>query len=305
MDALILSCGTGGGHNSAGRAIQEELCARGHRVRMLNPYTLQSDALAGRIDRLYVRTAQRAPRAFGAIYRAGELYRKLPLRSPVYYANRGMLGAMEDYLRENRFDIIIMPHLFPAEILTNMKRRGLKVPKTMFVATDYCCIPFTEETDCDAYVIPSADLRQEYAVRGIPEERLYPLGIPVGRSFEELRNIIDRVERKDRLGGCLDTCHVFSAGYDIVHNLDGVLEEFDRILGLELLKAIHLNDSLMPFGSHKDRHATIGDGEIGMEALLGVLAHPRLKGLPFYLETPLDDAGHKEEIRRIRESLGG
>ncbi len=186
MDALILSCGTGGGHNSAGRAIQEELCARGHRVRMLNPYTLQSDALAGRIDRLYVRTAQRAPRAFGAIYRAGELYRKLPLRSPVYYANRGMLGAMEDYLRENRFDIIIMPHLFPAEILTNMKRQGLKIPKTMFVATDYCCIPFTEETDCDAYVIPSADLRQEYAVRGIPEERLYPLGIPVGRSFEEV-----------------------------------------------------------------------------------------------------------------------
>ena len=83
-----------------------------------------------------------------------------------------------------------------------------------------------------------------------------------------------------------------------------MLEEFDRVLGLGLLRAIHLNDSLMPFGSHKDRHAVIGEGEIGMEALLGVLRHPQLRGLPFYLETPLDDAGHKEEIRRIKERLG-
>lgn len=203
MDALILSCGTGGGHNSAGRAIGEELSARGHGVSMLNPYTLRSDALAGRIDNLYVRTAQRVPGAFGAIYRAGELYRRLPFRSPVYYANGGMLSAMEEYLEENRFDIIIMPHLFPAEILTNMKRRGMKIPKTMFVATDYCCIPFTEETDCDAYVIPSADLEQEYTARGIPKERLYPLGIPVSRSFEETRRdlALDDEEHGTRASG--------------------------------------------------------------------------------------------------------
>lgn len=129
-------------------------------------------------------------------------------------------------------------------------------------------------------------------------------GTEIGASFEELKKIRDGVAHPERIGICLDTCHVFSAGYDIVHDLDGVLEEFDRVLGLKLLKAIHLNDSLMPFASHKDRHATIGEGQIGIEALLGVLKHPQLKDLPFYLETPLDDAGHKEEIRMIRERLG-
>ena len=129
-------------------------------------------------------------------------------------------------------------------------------------------------------------------------------GTEIGAGFEELKAIRDGAVHPERIGICLDTFHVFSAGYDIVHNLDGVLEEFDRVLGLGLLRAIHLNDSLMPFGSHKDRHAVIGEGEIGMEALLGVLRHPQLRGLPFYLETPLDDAGHKEEIRRIKERLG-
>ena len=121
--------------------------------------------------------------------------------------------------------------------------------------------------------------------------------------FEELKEIRDRVEHPEKIGVCLDTCHVFAAGYDIVNDLDGVLEIFDKVLGLKLLRAIHLNDSMMPFGSHKDRHATIGDGEIGMEALLRVLKHPALKELPFYLETPLDDAGHKKEIEMIREAL--
>ena len=129
-------------------------------------------------------------------------------------------------------------------------------------------------------------------------------GSEIGRSFEELRAIIDRVELSDKLGICLDTCHVFAAGYDIVHNLDGVLEEFDRILGLSLLRAVHLNDSMMPFDSRKDRHAVIGGGEIGLEALLNVMRHPMLKDLPFYLETPLDDAGHKDEIARLKEYLG-
>ena len=96
---------------------------------------------------------------------------------------------------------------------------------------------------------------------------------------------------------------MFAAGYDIVHDLDGVLEEFDQVLGLKLLKAIHLNDSMMPFGSHKDRHAPVGEGEIGLEALLAVMRHPLLKGLPFYLETPLDDEGHKEEIRMLKEKV--
>jgi len=128
-------------------------------------------------------------------------------------------------------------------------------------------------------------------------------GTEIGFRFEELKAIRDGMKYPEKVGVCLDTCHIFSAGYDIVNHLDDVLEEFDEILGLSLLKAIHLNDSMMPFASRKDRHATIGDGEIGLEALLNVLRHPKLQGIPVYLETPLDDAGHKEEIKMIREYL--
>ncbi len=128
-------------------------------------------------------------------------------------------------------------------------------------------------------------------------------GSEIGVTFEELKAIRDGLWHPERVGVCLDTCHVFSAGYDIVNDLDSVLNEFDRILGLDLLKAIHLNDSMMPFGDHKDRHATIGDGKIGMEALLNVLRHPKLQGLPIYLETPLEDEGHKEETAKIKELL--
>lgn len=128
-------------------------------------------------------------------------------------------------------------------------------------------------------------------------------GTEIGWKFEELKAIRDGVAHPEKIGICLDTCHVFAAGYDIVNDLDGVLEEFDKVLGLENLRTIHLNDSMMPFGSRKDRHAVTGCGEIGMEALLRVMRHPKLKNLPFYLETPLDDAGHKEEIRKIRELL--
>ncbi len=130
-------------------------------------------------------------------------------------------------------------------------------------------------------------------------------GTEIGERFEELRAIRDGAAHPERVGICLDTCHVFAAGYDIVHDLDGVLQEFDEILGLELLKAVHLNDSMMPFGSRKDRHAVTGEGEIGMEALMQIVAHPRLRHLPFYLETPLDDAGHKAEIARIRQKGTG
>ena len=128
-------------------------------------------------------------------------------------------------------------------------------------------------------------------------------GTEIGACFEELKAIRDGVKHPERIGICLDTCHIFAAGYDIVHDLDGVLSEFDRVLGLELLRAIHFNDSMMPFASRKDRHATIGDGEIGLEALLRVMRHPALKDLPFYLETPLEDAGHKQEIQMIKEKL--
>ena len=127
-------------------------------------------------------------------------------------------------------------------------------------------------------------------------------GTEMGRNFEELRQILDLVEKKDKMGICLDTCHVWDGGYDIVNNLDGVLEEFDRIIGLKKLKAIHLNDSLNDLGSHKDRHARIGEGRIGLEALVRVIRSPRLEGIPFILETPNDDEGWAAEIRTLREA---
>ena len=126
-------------------------------------------------------------------------------------------------------------------------------------------------------------------------------GSEVGSHFEELRAIMDLVEKRDKLGICLDTCHVWDGGYDIVNNLDGVLTEFDRIIGLDHLKAIHLNDSLNPLGSHKDRHARIGEGQMGLDALVRVIRHPALEGKPFILETPNDDEGWTREIALLRE----
>ena len=126
-------------------------------------------------------------------------------------------------------------------------------------------------------------------------------GSEVGRTFEELRAIIDRTELNDKLGVCLDTCHVSDAGYDIVNHLEDVLADFDRVIGLNRLKAIHLNDSKNPCGAHKDRHEQIGKGYIGLEALMRVVNHPTLKHLPFELETPNDLAGYAAEIKQIRE----
>jgi len=128
-------------------------------------------------------------------------------------------------------------------------------------------------------------------------------GTEIGYEFEQLRKIIDGVEHKERIGICWDTCHIFSAGYDIVNKLEEVLADVDRIIGLDKLKAIHLNDSLMPFGAKKDRHAPLGEGEIGLNAIVNILTHPKLKDLPFFLETPFDEEGHKREIKMIRDIL--
>lgn len=130
-------------------------------------------------------------------------------------------------------------------------------------------------------------------------------GSEVGRSFEELRAILDRVELSDKLGVCLDTCHVSDGGYDIAGDLDGVLEEFDKVIGLGRLKAIHLNDSMNPLGSHKDRHQKLGEGTLGLEALERIINHPALRELPFYLETPNDLAGYAREIAMMKEAYQG
>lgn len=126
-------------------------------------------------------------------------------------------------------------------------------------------------------------------------------GSEVGSRFEELREIIDRTEHREKLGVCLDTCHVNDAGYDIVHDLDGVLTQFDKVIGLERLKAVHVNDSKNPMGAHKDRHEKIGEGTLGLDAIVHVMTHPALREKPFYLETPNDLAGYAREIALLRE----
>ncbi len=126
-------------------------------------------------------------------------------------------------------------------------------------------------------------------------------GSEIGGCFEELKEILDRTELKDRLGVCFDTCHTWDAGYDLVNDLDGVLDEFDRIIGLSRLKAVHLNDSKNDRASHKDRHEKLGEGKIGAEALKRIVRHPALAGRPFILETPNDDAGYIREIRMVRD----
>lgn len=127
-------------------------------------------------------------------------------------------------------------------------------------------------------------------------------GSEIGRNFQEIREILDRVELQEKMGVCLDTCHVYDGGYDIVNNLEGVLDEFDKVIGLTRLKAIHLNDSMYGLGSHKDRHARIGEGKIGKEAMVRIINHPALRNLPFYLETPNDLSGYAAEINFLRSA---
>ena len=126
-------------------------------------------------------------------------------------------------------------------------------------------------------------------------------GSEVGRNFEELKAIIDKVKLKDKLGVCLDTCHIWDGGYDVVNNFDGVLDEFDKIIGLEKLKAIHLNDSKNDLSSHKDRHEKIGEGKIGLDAISKIINNDRIKELPFYLETPNEIDGYEREIELLKK----
>ena len=129
-------------------------------------------------------------------------------------------------------------------------------------------------------------------------------GSEIGGTFAELRQILDMVELQDKVGICMDTCHVSDAGYDVKNHLDQVLEEFDRVIGLDRLKACHINDSMNPLGARKDRHAPIGEGTIGLAGMAAFITHPKLRHLPFILETPHDTPGHGREIALLREVIG-
>ncbi len=212
MEALILSCGTGGGHNMAAEAVAEALSDRGHTAIRLDPYQLVSDSLAETVGNAYIKLVQKSPRLFGAVYGLGNAYRRLPVRSPVYHINGKMAPHMQRYLQENHFDAIISTHVFPAEILTHMRHNGLDVPKNIFIATDYTCIPFTEESECDFYITPSPKLTAEFCARGIPEEKIRPIGIPVRRAF---RSGITKEEARLRLRLSPDKRYVLLSGGSI------------------------------------------------------------------------------------------
>lgn len=142
-------------------------------------------------------------------------------------------------------------------------------------------------------------LRPEYTTT-VLLETMSGKGTEIGRSFEELKRIIDGVKLSDKIGVCMDSCHIYDAGYDIVNDLDGVLEEFDRVVDLDRLLAFHLNDSKNPFSSHKDRHEKIGEGSLGIDTFKKIINHPKLNHLPFYLETPNELDGYAREIELLK-----
>lgn len=196
MEALILSCSTGGGHNSAAQAVADEMLRRGHQITFMDPYDLAGKNTAKIIGSAYVKLVQKAPKVFGVVYALAEAYRHIPIHSPVYWANAKMATCIQNYLNEHHYDVIIMSHIFPTHILTYLKEQQTYLPTTVLIATDYTCIPFSEETDCDYYIIPSEELRKDFCAKGIPDEKILPFGIPIRQEFIE-PNI---KEAKKRLG---------------------------------------------------------------------------------------------------------
>lgn len=185
MRALILSCNTGGGHNAAGRAMAECFIRHGDEALFPDFLGLKNETVSRVVGDAYIDMARRTPRLFGGAYRLGMAVSRHFSRSPVYQANHYMAKYLAEYLRENPVDVIVMPHLYPAETVTYMKRRGEALPPTYAVATDYTCVPFWEETDCDYYVIPHAELASEFIDRGVPPEKLLPYGIPTSDAYRQ------------------------------------------------------------------------------------------------------------------------
>lgn len=178
MNILLLSCKTGGGHDACANALKEQFEQMGHSAFVFDYLQLAGEKVAKRVANTYVKTVQRAPKLFGAAYRIGMFVSKHSEHSPIYLANKKMAKYLEPYLKAHHYDAIVMTHLFPAETLTYMKRTGITLPPHIMVMTDYTCIPFLEETDCDAYIVPHPALQEECIARGMDKEKLHPFGIP-------------------------------------------------------------------------------------------------------------------------------
>jgi processive 1,2-diacylglycerol beta-glucosyltransferase len=180
---LILSCNTGEGHNAAGHAVEEAALARGHEVNFVDAMQLGKRHTSRLISGLYIGIVKHLPWFFGFIYKLGMLISNRHFKSPVYWANAKLAKPLASLIEEGNYDIVVMPHLYPAETITYMKKHNMLPVKAIAIGTDYTCIPFWEETNCDYYVIPHEDLVDEYIKRGVPKEKLLPYGIPVRRSF--------------------------------------------------------------------------------------------------------------------------
>lgn len=183
MKILILSCNTGEGHNAAGRAIEEAARAAGHEAELMDAMLLRSRGTSRVIGGFYVWIVKHLPRLFGFAYRLALLISNRRFKSPVYWANTKMAEPYARCIREGGYDAAVMPHLYPAETVAYMKKHDMISVPTVAVSTDYTCIPFWEETDCDYYILPHEDLVEEYVKRGIPREKLLPYGIPVKHAF--------------------------------------------------------------------------------------------------------------------------
>ncbi len=209
----------------------------------MDPYALVGDTAADTVGNLYIKLVQHSPKLFGCLYALGNGYRKLPLHSPVYWANGKIADSMGRYLQEHPCDCIIMTHMFPAHTLAHLKGK-IPLPKTVLVATDYTCIPLMEESDCDYYVTPSPDLKEEFCKQGIPEEKILPYGIPVGRNFFE--NSGKEAARK-RLGLESDRAYILLSGGSI-----GAGQISQTIATLETFLLDNKNCTLLVLcGSHR------------------------------------------------------
>ncbi len=183
MRVLILSCNTGEGHNAAAKAMLERIREQGHEADMVDIMLLASKRTSKWVGGCYVWTVNHVPRVFSGCYKLGDAISASTRKSPVYWANTFMAKHLQKYLQQHPYDLIVTPHLFPAETATYMKKHHMLKQKVVAISTDYTCIPFWEETDCDYYIIPHKDLLKEYQSKGVPKQKLIPLGIPVGLSF--------------------------------------------------------------------------------------------------------------------------
>lgn len=244
-----------------------------------------------------------------------QFFSRNPRGTSVKALNKEDIEKFQNYAKENGISLILAhaPYILNAAA----KDEGLRSLAARTIAEDLERMEYLPNNLYNfhpgSHVKQGAEVGIEYISEMLnqvlkPEQSTTVLletmsgkGSEVGRTFEELRQIIEKVECKEKLGVCLDTCHIWDGGYDIVNHLDDVIKEFDEVIGLERLKAIHLNDSMNELGSHKDRHAKIGEGKIGLEAIVTIINHEKLKNLPFFLETPNELQGHEKEIRLLKE----